>query len=219
MIKSHYGMILNSFRYPLNGKAVLDWTADQPSGEEPKPDMLAQYDQVWGDQPFPDGYHIYDLILVRPVDKQLFDRLAPAVWRLLKPGGSVYVVSNDRINPGWKGFVSVMWREVQGAMVEMFMKDIHPKLALHLNMTADQARDTIRKTNRQTKREPERIGEERRDGKLQGMVVKWFCIDCTLYLKRMDYRLPYMVFDIGPSEPVGAGKVKSDRMEMERIGG
>ncbi len=193
MITSHYQMLTYRFRYNLAGKSVLDYSWE-PSQPGPKPEEIKLLDQISGDQPFPPGYMLYDLILLRPMKQPDFKIIEPVIWRLLNPKGSLYVVSDGSIKPAFRGWKSVVWEQVGDARVEMFDKHIPNDLPFHPGMNLETAKEIANRTGRFTRTKSLSDGEK---------FIIWYLFDCTLYFMRLTKRLPYLIFDIGPA---GAGE-------------
>lgn len=151
----------------------------------------------------PDAFQKYDLVLLRDYDKAAFLNIQPLVWRILKRKGYLYIGSKMiDMNPAFCGWQERR-RDSMGDDLHVLYQKVWPdRYPFHVGTHQDAALFTVKKTQRRTKRAPDKIGENE-----VGFLVKWYLLDCTLYLKRPVKGAPYVVFDIGPAEPVGAGVI------------
>jgi len=191
--------IEHRFRYDFKGKKAADLlrTGAELVGAPPGVDLTAfELFEV-----NPASYHEYDLALMRDFGIDDVESWSALAWRLLKPGGWLYVGSVGSVKPKWAGWQPFTWDASGFELHSIYVKTIPDGFPFHVGTNQDKALFTILKTDRKTKRKPEEIGK---DG--HGLIVKWYLMDCTLYLRRPNVYSPYAVFDIGPREIVAKAR-------------
>ncbi len=204
--------IEHRFRYKFAGKKVADLLKDggQLMGGPDGADFIAyELDEIADDK-----MHVFDLVLMRDFKREDLNKWSPVAWRILKPGGWLYIGSAGKLPPHWAGWSLVTFDAVGFEMHSIYVKKIPDGFPFKIGTTADSALFIVKKTDRITKRKPEQLGKDS-----NGMIVKWFLSDCTLYLKRLAYIAPYKIVDIGPREVPNQRERKESadgRLALER---